>query len=272
MKIDRIRSYEVSLGLKLGSYKSAVSTIDKLTTTLIAVDTDDGLTGWGEVCPYGASYLPALHGGVQPVLAELATALIGQDPREIGIIDAAMDRAVRDQFFVKTALDYACWDILGKSVDLPVVTLLGGMRTERLPLIASVPGGIPDMRAALAHYRAQEYRQFSFHIAAPDPAVMRAYVDVIGSLDPEESCVVDANRSWSLMGALEIARGLAGQPVALEQPCADIAQCTALRARVEMPIVLDETITTPGDLITAWQARAVDAIALKIGRCSSARS
>jgi L-alanine-DL-glutamate epimerase-like enolase superfamily enzyme len=267
MKIDRIRAFEVDLGLRLGPYKSAVGTIDALTTTIVAVDTDEGLTGWGEVCPYGANYLPALHGAVKPVLAELSGALLGRDPRKIGVIEAAMDQAVCDQNFVKTAVDYACWDILGKATGLPVECLLGGRQTERLSLIASVPGDIDAMASVVGTYRDQGYRQFSLHISAPSQRDLNVCRDVLSDLGGDERAVLDGNRTWSLLSAVEVARALADLRIALEQPCADIAQCAALRARIDLPIVLDEVIVTPGDLLQAASLGAVDAIALKIGRC-----
>lgn len=267
MKIERIASYEVELGLVLGAYKSAVSTIDRLTTTVVRLDTDTGLTGWGEVCPYGANYLPAMPGAVQPVLKELANSVLGKDPRDTSCIDAIMDRAVRDQLFVKTAVDYACWDILGKATGLPVSMLLGGRLTDRLPLIASIPGGTEEMQLALSHYREKGYRQFSFHVSDPSVANLRVYRDVIGELNEDDIAVVDSNRSLSIASALEMARYFRGLPISLEQPCADIAQCAAVRSRVDFPIVLDESIVTPADVVLGWQCGAVDSIALKIGRC-----
>lgn len=267
MKIDRIRAFEVKLGLRLGPYKSAVGTIEHLTSTVIAIDTDDGLTGWGEICPYGANYLPALHGAVTPVLAELADAVIGLDPRKIGVIEAAMDQAVRDQNFVKTGIDYACWDILGKATGLPVEDLLGGRQTERLSLIASVPGDMDAMQTVVESYRNQGYRQFSLHISAPSERDLGICRTVLSGLGGDEKAVLDGNRTWPLMTAVEVARSLSAERVALEQPCANIAQCAALRARIELPVVLDEVIVTPGDLLHAASLGAVDAIALKIGRC-----
>ena len=55
MRISEIRAYEVPLGIALGPYKSARSTVETLKSTLISVHTDEGLIGWGEVCPYGAN-------------------------------------------------------------------------------------------------------------------------------------------------------------------------------------------------------------------------
>lgn len=266
MKLTRIDVYAVSLTLSLGPYQSAKGTIETLTSHVVALASDDGALGWGEVCPYGAAYLPALSGAVEPVIAELAPALMGADPREIAAIHARMDRAVMGQAFVKTAIDYACWDLLGKATGLPVSTLLGGALTPHAPLIASIPGGVEPMCAAIRHYQALGYRQFSLHMAAPDPSLFPDYRDAISNLQAAARIVVDANQSWDLLTAVEVARAFEDLPIALEQPCADIEQCAALRRKTGLPIVLDEVILTPEDVVRAAAADAVDAIALKIGR------
>src|SRR5207237_6333629 len=72
MKINRIRAYRVELPLHEGSYKwsggKAVSVFD---TTVVEVQTDAGVTGYGEVCPLGPFYLPAYANGVRAGIAEL---------------------------------------------------------------------------------------------------------------------------------------------------------------------------------------------------------
>lgn len=267
MKITGIRAYEVELGLKLGTYASAKGSLDKLVTTLIALDTDEGLTGWGEVCPWGAAYLPALQPAVVPILKQMAPALIGRDPRMLEEINTAMDQAVMGQHFVKTALDYACWDILGKSTALPVYVLLGGKLTEKLPLIASIPGGVEKLHQTIEYYREQGFRQYSLHISSPSREDIPVYRDVIAGFDPGHWVSIDANQSWTMMTAVEMAHAFADQTIALEQPLPDIAQCTMLRRKIDLPIILDESIVTIEDCIHAGANGAFEGIGLKIGRC-----
>ncbi|MFV1853108.1 MAG: mandelate racemase/muconate lactonizing enzyme family protein [Thalassospira sp.] len=267
MKITKIAAYEVTMGLKLGPYVSAKGTLDTLVSTIVAVHTDEGLTGWGEVCPWGAAYLPALHGAILPILAELAPALIGRDPRMLSEVNQAMDSAVMHQFYVKSAIDYACWDILGKVAGLPVYALLGGKLTEHLPMIASIPGGVDAMRSTVKHYKSQGYRQFSIHISQPVREEFQAYRDVIVSFDKDAVVLIDANQSWSMRTAIEVAEAFKGLTVMLEQPVADIQQCALLRRKIDLPVGLDESIVTPEDIIHAGAAGILEYIGLKMGRC-----
>src|SRR5204862_3033068 len=83
VKIRRIQAYRVELPLHEGSYKwsggKAVSVFD---STIVRVETDDGLAGHGEVCPLGPFYLPAYADGVRAGVRELAPHLLGADPRQ----------------------------------------------------------------------------------------------------------------------------------------------------------------------------------------------
>src|SRR5215475_2510175 len=127
MRITEISVFRVELPLHEGSYKwsggNAVSVFD---STVVAVHTDAGITGYGEVCPLGPAYLPAYANGVRAGIAEIGPALIGVDPTALSLVNDCMDASLRGHPYVKSALDIACWDILGKVSGLPVATLLGG--------------------------------------------------------------------------------------------------------------------------------------------------
>ena len=127
MKITAIRAYQVDLPLLEGSYKwSGGNSVSVFDSTVVEVVTDTGRSGWGEVCPLGPFYLPAYGPGARTGIAELGPQLLGHDPRELGRLNRVMDAALKGHPYVKSALDMACWDILGKAAGLPVCLLLGG--------------------------------------------------------------------------------------------------------------------------------------------------
>src|SRR6185369_15940525 len=85
MKISAIRAYQIDLPLHEGSYKwSGGNSVSVFDSTVVAVDTDEGLTGWGEVCPLGPAYLPAYAAGARIGITELAPQLLGADPLALG--------------------------------------------------------------------------------------------------------------------------------------------------------------------------------------------
>src|SRR4051794_5033627 len=120
MKIRRILAYQVDLPLHEGSYKwSGGKSVTVFDSTVIQIDTDAGVTGFGEVCPLGPFYLPAYARGVRAGLLELAPHLLGQDPLELQKMNRLMDAALKGHAYVKSGLDMACWDILGKATGQP---------------------------------------------------------------------------------------------------------------------------------------------------------
>ncbi len=115
MKITKISVHQVDLPMKEGSYSWSTQTFSAFDSTVVIVETDSGVTGAGETCPLGPSYLPAYAEGARAGLAKLAPSLIGANPLELGKINDLMDILLKGHPYVKSAIDMACWDILGKA-------------------------------------------------------------------------------------------------------------------------------------------------------------
>src|SRR5258707_13210624 len=106
MKITRILVYQVDLPLREGSYSwSGSRRIDAYDSTVVRIETDDGLVGYGEACPLGPAHFPAYAAGVPARLGELAPHLLGQDPTQGGVISRPMDQRLKGHAYVKSALD-----------------------------------------------------------------------------------------------------------------------------------------------------------------------
>ena len=127
MKITRIFAHRVELPLHEGSYKwSGGKSVSVFDSTIVGVETDTGLVGYGEVCPLGPFYLPAYAEGVRAGLKELGPHLLGWNPCELAVLNQRMDAALKGHAYVKSGIDIACWDILGQVTGLPVCVLMGG--------------------------------------------------------------------------------------------------------------------------------------------------
>ena len=78
MQITAIRVYQVDLPLLEGRYNwSNENSVAVFDSTVVAVETDAGITGYGECCPLGATYLPAFAAGVRAGAREIGPRLIG---------------------------------------------------------------------------------------------------------------------------------------------------------------------------------------------------
>jgi L-alanine-DL-glutamate epimerase-like enolase superfamily enzyme len=268
MKITAIRAYQLDLPLHEGSYKwsggNAVSVFD---STIVEVETDAGLTGWGEVCPLGPAYLPAYAAGARAGIAELAPHLIGADPTALGILNARMDVAMRGHPYVKSAIDMACWDILGKTSGMSVAQLMGGHVGEDFVLYRAISQESPEQMAArIAGYRAEGYRKFQLKVGGdPDTDIDRIRA-AAGVLERGDLLVADANTGWTQHAAIRVADAVRDVDVYIEQPCASYEQCLAVRRRTSRPFVLDEVVDGIDMVVRGVADQAMDVINLKISK------
>jgi cis-L-3-hydroxyproline dehydratase len=114
MKITSISVFQVDLPFAGGTYRlSGGREYRNFDATVIRIETDAGLEGWGESTPFGSSYVAAHARGVRAGIAEIAPALIGLDPRRVDRINDAMDDALVGHAHAKSPVDVACWDVLG---------------------------------------------------------------------------------------------------------------------------------------------------------------
>lgn len=174
MRIARIDVFRVELSYSGGTYLlSGGREYRSFDATVVRITTDDGLEGWGESTPFGATWVAAHALGVRAGIAEIAPAVLGLDPRRVDRVNDAMDAALVGRAHAKTPIDVACWDLFGKAVGMPVCELLGGSTGMKLPLISSVYAGDPeDMRGRVADYRERGYLGHSVKIG-DEPALER---------------------------------------------------------------------------------------------------
>jgi L-alanine-DL-glutamate epimerase-like enolase superfamily enzyme len=161
MKINRIRAYRVELPLREGSYRwSGGKSVSVFDSTVVEVQTDAGVTGYGEVCPLGPFYLPAYADGVRAGIRELGPHLLGENPLELQKLNRRMDAALKGHPYVKSGIDMACWDILGHVTGQPICTLMGGRYGEDVVLYRAISQESPEaMASRVAGYRAEGYRR-----------------------------------------------------------------------------------------------------------------
>jgi len=268
MKIARIFAHRVELPLVEGTYKwSGGKSVSVFDSTIVGVETACGLIGYGEVCPLGPFYLPAYAEGVRAGLRELGPHLLGWDPREITKLNHRMDAALKGHPYVKSGIDIACWDLLGKATKLPVCTLLGGRYGESVRLYRAISQVAPDeMAKNVQGYREQGYTRFQLKVGGdPDTDIERIRA-VRAMLLPSDRLVADANTGWTQHEAMRVVRAVSDIDVYIEQPCLTYEECLAVRRNTTHPFVLDENIDALDMLVRAKGDLAMDVVNLKISK------
>lgn len=268
MRISEIRVYQHDLAVAGGLYQMSISQVEALDTTVVEIVTDADLSGFGETCPLGPAYQPQFAAGARAAIGQVAPALIGLDPRRTRLVGERMDAALNGHGYAKSAIDVACWDLLGKSSDARVCDLLGGAHGDSVRSYWGIMPDTPEASAAKAQSLLDDgYTRIQVKTGgrplADDIACVRAVAETLGGGVP---LLADANRGWTARDAIEFSIALSDVPLALEQPCATLEEHRQLVGRVRHPVFLDESATDVATVITAISDGLAQGFGMKLSR------
>jgi cis-L-3-hydroxyproline dehydratase len=178
-----------------------------------------------------------------------------------------MDAALKGHAYVKSGIDMACWDILGKVTGQPVSTLLGGRYGEDFGLYRAISQASPEaMAGRVAGYRQEGYRRFQLKVGG-DPAVdIQRICAAAEQLQPGDRLIADANTGWLMHDAMRVVRAVRDVDVYIEQPCESFEQCLSVRRHTDHPFILDEVIDSVDVLLRAHADHAMDVVNIKISK------
>ena len=268
MKITNLHIWHCDLTSHQAYYMADGKTCDVVTSVILRLDTDAGLSGWGEVCPI-PHYLPAYADGIAPGIAHLAPVLIGQDASHPEVVMAHINAYLIGHPYIKSLIDMALHDVAAKAAGLPLYKYLGGNFGEKLPLYHSITCIAPEEMARIAREeKAKGMTQFQVKLGADknneaDIARLRLVREAVGA---GPLVYGDWNCGATSLDAIRVGRGAAQADVMLEQPCQTIAECAKVRHATGLPMKLDENAHDIASLIEGHQSGCMDAAALKISK------
>jgi D-galactarolactone cycloisomerase len=236
---------------------------------LVRVATDEGLIGWGECFAYGATL--AVSNVVEDALAPL---IVGQDPGQIELLIDRLHRALMIwgrrglAMMAVSGVELALWDVLGKTRNVPVHRLLGGLVQPRLRAYASLlryePAHVAQAVSAVleAGFTAVKLHQ-------TDVASVATAREVAG---PGVDLMLDTNCPWTVDDAIRIGRQLERYDLRwLEEPVwppEDYAGLARVRQAVRIPIACgenDATVFAFREILAAGAADVVQPSVTKVG-------
>ncbi|PSL22036.1 mandelate racemase/muconate lactonizing enzyme family protein [Shimia abyssi] len=268
MKLKRISIWHVDLTSHETYHMASGKTCATVETVVIALDTDTGLTGWGEVCPI-PHYLPAFARGVAPALTDLAPTLLGANPIGPEALMARAEAHLIDHRYAKSALDIALWDLTGRAANLPLHALLGGQQADTMPLYHSITSIAPDDMAAIARdAQTTGITQFQVKLGASGDwqTDVERLTNVRETVGPGPLVYGDWNCGTTSLEATRVGRAVAHLDIMLEQPCATIAECARVKNATGLPMKLDEAAHDTATLLDAHNKECMDAVALKLSK------
>jgi muconate cycloisomerase len=235
---------------------------------IIRIDTDEGISGWGEspaIPTWGGSQ--GRYGGESPetvsflIREYLLEAVLGADPRELGVIHSRMDAAVKGSPYAKAAIDIACHDIAGKAMGVPVYALLGGKHRNGVRITHSL--GLMPIAKALAEAEiavAEGITAFKIKTGIDgerDVMLMRELRGVVG---PNVEIRADANEGYaSIAEAIRVTLRQEEYDLLLcEQPVAGADALAAVARGISSPVMADESAWTSTDILELHAKRAAE--------------
>jgi len=276
--------------LKIVSITTRVVNAEMRNWVFVRVETDQpGLYGWGEATLEWKTR--AVAGAVE----DLAPLLIGKDPRDI----EHLVRIMKKQSFWRlgvigmsavSGIEIALWDILGKSLGVPVWRLLGGKVRDKVAVYTHL--GLGDMRAVYESMDAEPlvqrardvvdrgYKAFKavfipythFHAPLAEiDKVARLMEALRSAVGPSVEIMIDFHgRTASVGAALAYIEALEpGRPMFVEEvlPPGDTAGLIEIAAKTKVPLATGERLVDRIEFNELFQSRAIDIAQPDICHC-----
>lgn len=265
MRVAEIRATPVAVPFRQDEYW-AYGRRHGLVSIVLELVTDDGLVGLGEAVAYPSTDL------VLAAIDAIRPLVVGESPFHIErilkrIMVAGTWHVGRANSPAIAGVEMACWDIVGKACQQPLVNLFGGPVRDSVEFFYYLGQAPPDHVADDARRGAREgFTTFYLKVGSADPRDDIARVEAArDALGPDALLRVDANESWSPAAAVRIIRELERYTLEfVEQPISgyNLAEMAELRRRISTPLLANEASWTRYDQLRVIAHHAADVISV----------
>ena len=273
-KIERMTVWHAALPVRSQRDHGSGLVADNVDVVIVRLETAQGHSGFGEASPWAVftgtaeATAAALDRYIRPVV-------IGADPVDIPLIMADANRAIAGHTEAKAALETALLDCRGRSLGVPVWSLLGGRYRKEIPLSISLANPDFDADMALLEQVWEEgLRIIKLKTGVQGHAFDTARLERLRKAYPELNIRVDYNQGLQPFGALRKLKDIEQFKVTfIEQPVPGWQHEAMARftAELETPILADETVFSPADAHKAAKGRLCDAVSVKIMKTGGLR-
>jgi len=276
VKVDRVEVFPVRYPtvMRFKFFEGPKGTPPGRPGVLVKVTADDGSVGWGESVPVPKWSYETLESATTALKSYLGPAVIGRDPYDLVGAHGAMDAVIAASFtkgmpIAKAGLDMALHDLAGKLSSQSLAQRWGRSKGGPVTLSWTLnPKTLDQTEEVFRKGWERGFRNFNVKVA-PDPKYDLELCRQTKKLCPEGFLWADANGGYDLATALEVIPKLADLGVAvMEQPldCNRLAGYRELKKQSALPIIMDEGVITPADLIEFIRLDMLDGLAMKPAR------
>jgi L-alanine-DL-glutamate epimerase-like enolase superfamily enzyme len=241
---------------------------------IVKMTADEGTVGWGQSVPISTWSYETLETATVVIRNYLAPTLVGRSPLDVAGAHRAMDAGLAPSFttampIARAGLDLALHDLAGKLTGRSLAQMWGKPRGGPLALSWTLnPRTLDEVDALIEAGRTRGYRHFNIKVA-PDPKFDAALARQVRKRVPEGFLWADANGGYDPQTALEAAPKLADAGVdVLEAPLKPnrIRGYQALKRQGALPILMDEGVVSPVELVEFIRLNMLDGLAMKASR------
>ena len=269
MKITQVNTTPLLVPYKK-PYHWAQGVVDYTVVILVEVETDEGLSGFGECIGTPSAAAIEAH------LKLAANVCIGHSPFENKRLmrDAYQKlfqafgtcSAPRHAGQVFAGLEMALWDVMGKTTNRAAHELLGGAMRDEIQYFGFPQGETPEEVAAQAKELATDGHDVIYVKVGRGDAIDLSIIEQVRTaIGPDKRLRLDPNEKWGPLEASRMIRKLSAFDVEfVEQPtdCESLSALAQVHAASPVAIAADQLVFTPYDVFDVCRHRAADLIVL----------
>lgn len=270
MKITSITTQPITIPLAT-TFTTALRSTSQVDCVLVKIHTDSSQTGYGSGSP-----VPVITGetldSVMGATQFIGQQLTGMNLENCELLFQKLNSCMVGSPSAKAAIDMAIYDLLGKSLGIPLYQLLGGKSQE---LTTDITISLASPEEMVAECRGRMESGFSIvkiKVGGDPKTDIERLKKINDSLGGNASIRIDANQGWTAKEAVSVCRALeeANVPIDLvEQPVAanDVKGMRFVRENTLFPVFADESIFSPTDALKFIEESAIDGINIKLMKC-----
>jgi L-Ala-D/L-Glu epimerase len=268
MKITDIRFGMLRVPLKT-PFKTALRTVEQVEDIVVTIHTDTGHVGYGEA-PATAVITGDTHGSIIEAIRKfIAPRLIDQEIANLNRITQLIQTALEKNSSAKAAVEIAIYDLFGQLYNAPLYKLLGGgdpvVTTDITISVDYIDKMVADSVAAVD----RGFESLKIKVGKDIGVDLERIKAIYAAVEDRALLRLDANQGWTAKQAVFAIQTLEDAGVRLElveQPvkAQDLEGLKYVTERVHTPIMADESVFGPTQVIELIRMRAADIINIKL--------
>ncbi len=270
MKITDIKTEQIAIPLNT-VFKTALRTVDAIENVLVRVETDSASVGYGSAAP-AAVITGETSGSISAAISHIGASISGMDLTDYELIFQRLNKCLVGNNSAKAAVDMAIYDLVAKSLDVPLFSLLGGtahpVETDITISLDSIDKMVAESRERIS----EGFRILKIKVGGDPELDIKRLERIHEACGSQVILRIDANQGWQAKQAVYVGQELRRRQIPIElmeQPVAarrhrDLA---FVKRKVLMPVYADESVFSPTDALELLKIDGVDGINIKLMKC-----